>query len=129
VGVAGDYQQLAPQDWRVGSLETKENARNAGISGPFSGLLGGLTKRWNGWLGKEGTSEWRTQNSLQSDWLRESNLNQLPQGYEPDCLCPHRILNAQVLSLHPSAFLLKNYAKFCIDLHSLKGSLSDSQFG
>jgi len=39
-----------------GSLETKPNARKAGISRPFSRLLGSLAKRGNGWLTKQGSN-------------------------------------------------------------------------
>jgi hypothetical protein len=53
---AGDFRRLPPQDRRAGSLETKSNARKAGISGPFSGFFGSLTERLNGWLGREDSS-------------------------------------------------------------------------
>jgi hypothetical protein len=42
-----------PQGPRTRGLETKANARKARISGPFSRLLGSLTSRMNGWLGRE----------------------------------------------------------------------------
>jgi hypothetical protein len=51
--LAGDFRQLAPQDLGIGCLETKTNARKAGISGPISRFLGSLAKRWNAWLGRE----------------------------------------------------------------------------
>ena len=47
---AGDFRQLPPQDRRAGSPETKSNGQKAGISGPFSGFLGSLAERMNGWL-------------------------------------------------------------------------------
>ena len=34
--MAGDFRQFPPQVRQIGSLETKANARKAGISGPFS---------------------------------------------------------------------------------------------
>ena len=62
--------------WRFGSLETKSNARKAGISGPFSRFLGSLAERRNGWLGREDSN------------LRmvESKSTALPLGDAPtDC--------------------------------------------
>jgi hypothetical protein len=38
---------------------------------------------FRGWGGRDRTSEWWNQNPL-LDWLRELDLNQRPQGYEPD---------------------------------------------
>jgi hypothetical protein len=37
----------------------------------------------NGWGGRIRTSAWWNQNPLQYGWLRELDLNQRPQGYEP----------------------------------------------
>jgi hypothetical protein len=39
--VAGDFQDLVLPNHRFGSLETKPNARKAGISGPILASLGG----------------------------------------------------------------------------------------
>jgi hypothetical protein len=47
---AGDFWQIPPQVRRSGSPETKSNTREAGISGPFSRLLGSLAERTNAWL-------------------------------------------------------------------------------
>jgi hypothetical protein len=44
---------LAPCDCRFESLETKLNARKAGICGPFSLLLGSMAERRTAWLGRE----------------------------------------------------------------------------
>ena len=51
--MAGDFRQFAPQDRRIGSPETKSNARNAGITVPISFSLGSLAESLNGWLGRE----------------------------------------------------------------------------
>jgi hypothetical protein len=48
--VAGDFQQLAPRNQRIGSPETKSNARKAAIFGPSSCFLGIVTERRNAWL-------------------------------------------------------------------------------
>jgi len=55
-GVAGDFRDLAHQNYRFGSLETKSNSRKAGISGPFSRFLGSQAKRRTAWLGREGSN-------------------------------------------------------------------------
>jgi hypothetical protein len=48
-----------------GSPETKANAQKAGISDPFSRLLGSLVKRGNRWLGRGvRTSIWRIRNRI-----------------------------------------------------------------
>jgi len=53
---AGDFRRFPPQVRQGGSPETKSNARKAGISGLFLGLLGSLAKRRTGWLGREGSN-------------------------------------------------------------------------
>lgn len=53
---AGDFRRFPPQVRRTGSPETKSNARNAGISGPFSRFLGSLAERRNGWLTTKGSN-------------------------------------------------------------------------
>ena len=70
---AGDFRRFPPQVRRTGSPETKSNARKAGISGPFSRLLGSLAERRNGWLGREGSN-------LR---MAESKSAALPLGYAP----------------------------------------------
>jgi hypothetical protein len=50
---AGDFRRSAPQDPVTVNPETKSITRNAGISGPFSRLLGTLAGRMNAWLGCE----------------------------------------------------------------------------
>jgi hypothetical protein len=50
---AGDFRQFPPPNRRNGSLETKSNARKAGISGPFSRLLGSLAELRTGWLARQ----------------------------------------------------------------------------
>ena len=50
---AGDFRRLAPQNQGIGSLETKSNARKAGISGPISRFFESLAGRRNAWLGRE----------------------------------------------------------------------------
>jgi hypothetical protein len=47
---AGDFRQFALQSWRLGSPETKSNARNAGISGLISRFSGDLAERRSAWL-------------------------------------------------------------------------------
>jgi len=47
---AGDFRRFRPQDWEIGSLETKSNARKAGISGPIRRRLQTVAKRRTGWL-------------------------------------------------------------------------------
>ena len=49
----GDFRQFPPQVRRTGSPETKRNARNAGIFGPFSRFSESLAERMNAWLGWE----------------------------------------------------------------------------
>jgi hypothetical protein len=54
--IRGRSRRLLPigaRDYRFGILETKSNARKAGISGPFSRLLRSHAERQNGWLGRE----------------------------------------------------------------------------
>ena len=70
---AGDFRRFPPQVRRSGSPETKANARKAGISGPFSPLLGSLAERRTGWLGREGSN-------LR---MAESKSAALPLGYAP----------------------------------------------
>jgi len=53
---AGDFPGFRPQDRQSGSPETEANARKAGISGPFSRLLGSLAERWSAWLPWEGSN-------------------------------------------------------------------------
>ena len=53
---AGDFRRFRPQDWEIGSLETKSNARKAGISGPIRRRLQTVAKRRTGWLGREGSN-------------------------------------------------------------------------
>jgi hypothetical protein len=50
---AGDFRRLAPQNQGIGGLETKSNARKAGISGPISRFFESLAGRRNAWLGRE----------------------------------------------------------------------------
>src|SRR5712672_3558845 len=47
---AGDFRRFPPQVRRTGGLETKSNARKAGISGALSRFSGSVAKRRNGWL-------------------------------------------------------------------------------
>jgi len=47
---AGDFRRFPSQPRQSGSPETKANARKAGISGPFSRLLGSLAERRSAWL-------------------------------------------------------------------------------
>jgi hypothetical protein len=49
-GRAGNFRRFSPQVRRIGSPETKANARKAGISGPFSRLSGSQAERTDGWL-------------------------------------------------------------------------------
>ena len=51
---AGDFRRFPPRDRKTGSLETKLKARKAGISGPFSRLLGSLAERTNALAGAGG---------------------------------------------------------------------------
>ena len=53
---AGDFRPFPPLGRQSGGPETEATARNAGISGPFSCLLGSLAESRNGWLGREGSN-------------------------------------------------------------------------
>jgi hypothetical protein len=50
---AGDFRQFRSQDWETGSLETKSNARKAGIFGPVRRRLRIVGSRRTAWLGPE----------------------------------------------------------------------------
>jgi hypothetical protein len=52
--MAGDFRRFLLQLWQSGSLETKANARKAGISSLFSRLSGSLVEGGNAWLGVTG---------------------------------------------------------------------------
>jgi hypothetical protein len=51
--MVGDFRQLASQNQRIGSLETKANSRNAAISGLISHFFWGRADCRNAWLGRE----------------------------------------------------------------------------
>ena len=51
--VGGDFRQLAPEERRIGSRETKPSALKAPISGLISRFLASPARRWNAWLGRE----------------------------------------------------------------------------
>src|SRR3954452_11391238 len=70
---AGDFRQFRSRDWEIGSLETKSNARKAGISGPVRHRLLTIAERQTGWLGREGSN-------LR---MAESKSAALPLGYAP----------------------------------------------
>jgi hypothetical protein len=48
--MVGDFRKLAPEERRIGSPETKSNARKARIYGPISRFSGYLANPWNAWL-------------------------------------------------------------------------------
>src|ERR1700722_513654 len=48
--VGGDFRQLAPEERRIGSRETKSSALKAPISGLISRFLASPARRWNAWL-------------------------------------------------------------------------------
>jgi hypothetical protein len=48
--VGGDFRQLAPEERRIGSRETKPSALKAPISGLISRFLASPARRWNAWL-------------------------------------------------------------------------------
>lgn len=49
----GDFRRFPPLDRRIGSPETKPNARKAGIDGPISPFLGSRAEGRNAWLGRQ----------------------------------------------------------------------------
>ena len=51
--MTGDFRQLAPEDRRIGSLETKPSAQKARIYFPISRFSASLAERRTGWLGRE----------------------------------------------------------------------------
>ena len=70
--MAGDFQQLATQNRRTGSLETKRIREKPGFGASFRSCLGAWQNvRMPGWGGRIRTSKWRIQ--IGRSRLREKN--------------------------------------------------------
>jgi hypothetical protein len=94
---AGDFRQLSAQLRRIGRPETEANAQKAGISGPFSRLLGSLAERRNGWLTIQGS------NSHIPDWDKPFEMpgqfRLIPSKFRGGDFCTCQL---QILGTHPS---------------------------
>ena len=89
---AGDFRRFPPPVGKPGVRETKSNARKAGISGPFSRLLGSLAERRTAWLGREGFEPPHGGIKIPclTAWLRPNR----PSGMRRDGLAAHSSGNA-----------------------------------